>query len=136
MGFKCEYKLNTAEFKPIDIGEKLPDYKKMVEDCGFPCVLETRNLYIFSKDKQFCLGLVNKPLTPGYRYETFEDVIITQDYSVLKNVVVKSGMNVTGKTSATSFKKLMEQVKKLEFALKQAKIKLRLNAFEGDFANV
>ena len=98
---------------------------------------ETRNLYIFSRDKQFCLGLVNKPLTsPGYGYETFEDVQITQDYSVVKNVVVKTSVNVVTKTYVTSFKKLLDQVKKLELALKQAYIKQRTNAFEGDFSNV
>ena len=137
MGFKCEYKLNTGEFKPIEDGDKLQEYKKIAEECGFPCVRETRNLYIFSKDKQFCLGLVTKFLTSsGYGYETFEDVVISQDYSVLKNVVVKTSVNVTGKSRTTSFKKLMEQVKKLDFTLKQANIKQRLNAFEGDFSNV
>ncbi len=140
MGFKCEYKLNTATFKAVEDGDKLQEYKKMTEDCGFPCMRETRNLYIFSRDKQFCLGLVKKPLTSPvyrvYRYETFEDVQITQDYSVVKNVVVKTSVNVVTKTYVTSFRKLLEQVKKLELALKQAYIKQRTNAFEGDFSNV
>jgi len=137
MGFKCDYKLNTATFDLVENVNKLQEYKKMAEDCGFPCMLETRNLYIFSKDKQFCLGLINKPLTsPGYSYETFEDVQITQDYSVMNNVVVKTSVNVVTKTYATSFNKMMKQVKKLEFALKEAYIKQRMNAFEGDFSNV
>ena len=137
MGFKCDYKLNTAIFKAVEDGDKIQEYKKMAEDYGFPCMRETRNLYIFSKDKQFCLGLINKPLTsPGFSYETFEDVQITQDYSVMKNVVVKTSVNVVTKTYATSFKKMMEQIKKLELALKEAYIKQRMNAFEGDFSNV
>lgn len=138
MGFKCEYKLNT-EYKVnlVEEDDKLQEYRKKAEACGFSCMRETRNLYIFSRDKQYCLGIVNKYITsPGYGYETFKDVQITQDYSVLNNVVVKSCVNVVSKTYATSFKNLMEQVKKLDLALKQANIKQRMNAFEGDFSNV
>ena len=54
----------------------------------------------------------------------------------MKNVVVKTSVNVVTKTYATSFKKMMEQIKKLELALKEAYIKQRMNAFEGDFSNV
>ena len=138
MGFKCEYKLNT-EYKVnlVEEDDKLQEYRKKAEACGFTCLRETRNLYIFSSDKQFCLGIINKHLTyPGYGYETFEDVQITQDYSMMKNVVVKTSVNVVTKTYATSFKKMMEQVKKLDLTLKQAYIKQRTNAFEGDFSNV
>lgn len=138
MGFKCEYKLNTNyKVNLVEEDDKLQEYRKKAEACGFTCLRETRNLYIFSSDKQFCLGIVNKHLTsPGYGYQTFEDVQITQDYSMIKNVVVKTSVNVVTKTYAASFKKLMEQVKKLDLTLKQANIKQRINAFEGDFSNV
>lgn len=69
MGFKCEYKLNTNyNVNLVEEDDKLQEYRKKAEACGFNCLRETRNLYIFSSDKQFCLGIINKILHKNNEY--------------------------------------------------------------------
>lgn len=135
MGIKREYV--KSEYKHVEESNEIQGYKKMAEACGLYCMLEKNynDLYIFSRDKNFLLGAVHKPILSGYVYETFEDVQITQSYSIIKNTVEHSYVNVVTKINTSSFKKLIKQVKKLDLALKQAIVKQRLNSFEGDFEN-
>lgn len=135
MGIKHEYV--KSEFKSVEEINEIQNYKKMAEACGLYCILEKNDndLYIFSRDKNFLLGSVHKPFLSGYVFETFEDVQITQYYSIMKNCVNNSYVNVVTKINTSSFEKLIKQVKKLDLALKQAIVKQRLNSFEGDFEN-